>query len=513
MSRLKNFSRNLATSYLQLGVNVIYSLVSIPLILHWLPKAEFGMWAVLVQLMGYVSIIDLGMTGAAARLLVDHKDQRHNGTYGSLVKTAFLVSAVQGLIILTIAALGAPILSALMKIPAADQNTFITLLRVQGLFTAISFCLRPLGLMLYAHQRMDLQAYSDIFNLMAQLGLLLMFLTKGCGIYSFIYANAMTFLVGPAFLFWNCRRLGCLPQIGEWGHASWKIFKEVFGYGRQVFLFSLGTQLQMASQTIVVSRVINLEAAASWSIGTKMFSLMVPLMCRPNGAALPGMYEMLVRGEMDRLKSRFQGVVLFTASLGAFLGVSFALCNHLFVEIWTHGRVLWSPINDELLGLWLFLLSLQTTHCCFVNVTKQFGAMSYILFAEGCSFIGLALCFGSRWGITGMISTSIVCTLAFSYQYSLRRSRDFFHCPLKEIAWQWVAPSMKLAGAFAAVAVTVAVLDGGLPPFWRLIINGATAGLAGGILLLRLGFPAEMIQEATVRLPRKAARLLQLFAH
>ena len=42
MSRLKNFSRNLATSYLQLGVNVVCSLVSMPLILHWLPTAEFG---------------------------------------------------------------------------------------------------------------------------------------------------------------------------------------------------------------------------------------------------------------------------------------------------------------------------------------------------------------------------------------------------------------------------------------------------------------------------------------
>jgi hypothetical protein len=40
----ENFSRNVATSYLQLDVNVVYSLVSIPLILHWLPKAEFGMW-------------------------------------------------------------------------------------------------------------------------------------------------------------------------------------------------------------------------------------------------------------------------------------------------------------------------------------------------------------------------------------------------------------------------------------------------------------------------------------
>ena len=45
MSRLKNFSRNVATSYLQLGVNVVYSLLSVPLILHWLPKAEFGLWA------------------------------------------------------------------------------------------------------------------------------------------------------------------------------------------------------------------------------------------------------------------------------------------------------------------------------------------------------------------------------------------------------------------------------------------------------------------------------------
>ena len=164
MSRLKNFSRNLAASYLQLGVNVIYSLVSIPLILHWLPKAEFGMWAVLVQLMAYVSIIDLGMTAAVARLLVDHKDERRNGNYGSLVKTAFLVSLTQGVIILTVVSLGAPLLAELMKIPAEHEATFIALLRWQGLFTAFSFCLRPFGLMLYAHQRMDLQSCTEMFN-------------------------------------------------------------------------------------------------------------------------------------------------------------------------------------------------------------------------------------------------------------------------------------------------------------------------------------------------------------
>ena len=117
MSRLKNFSRNLATSYLQLGVNVVYSLVSVPLILHFLPKAEFGLWAVLVQLMSYLSLLDLGMTSAVARLLVDHKDDRANGVYGSFIKTAMLVSLAQALMILVLVLCGAPILASLMNIP------------------------------------------------------------------------------------------------------------------------------------------------------------------------------------------------------------------------------------------------------------------------------------------------------------------------------------------------------------------------------------------------------------
>jgi O-antigen/teichoic acid export membrane protein len=276
---------------------------------------------------------------------------------------------------------------------------------------------------------------------------------------------------------------------------------------------NLGAQLQMASQTIVVSRSLGLDQAALWAVGTKMFNLMMPLMSRPNGAALPGMFEMLARGEADRLKSRFKGVVLLTASFGAFLGVSFAFCNHLFVACWTSGKIIWPPLDDVFLGFWLFVLSMQTTHCCFVTVTKEIGAMRYVLFLEGCSFIGLALLLGCRWGITGMIVTSIVCTLAFSYQYSLRRSQRFFHCSLKEISVEWFIPSLKLAFVFAAIATAVSFLDTGLPALWRLAIHVLVALAVGGILFLRLGFPVEMIREAALQLPRPAAKLLQFVAH
>jgi hypothetical protein len=42
MNRVKNYSRSLATSRLQLDVHVVYSPVSGPLALCCLPRAKFG---------------------------------------------------------------------------------------------------------------------------------------------------------------------------------------------------------------------------------------------------------------------------------------------------------------------------------------------------------------------------------------------------------------------------------------------------------------------------------------
>ena len=513
MSRLKNFSRNLATSYLQLGVNVVYSLVSIPLILHWLPRAEFGIWVLLGQLMSYLSLVDLGMTAAVARLLVDHKDERANGNYGSLIKTAFLVSVVQGVLILSIITFGSPVLAALMKIPAEHAPTFIHLMQLQGIIVAFSFSLRPLGMMLYAHQRMDLQAYNDTFNLVAQLGLLILFLLKGCGIISFIYANAITAVISPFYYYWNCRRLDFLPRGGEWGRISLKLFKMVFNYGKNIFIMGLGVQLIMASQVIIISRTLGLEAAAVWAVGTKIFNLFSPLMCRPYGAALPGLYEMAARREHERLYERFRGMVVLTASLGVLLGVCLGLCNSLFVTVWTAGKISWSPWNDVCLGLWIFLSSLQTTHVNFVTVTKQFGGARYIYLLEGLCFVSLALLLNGHGGTVGILITSNICQLLFSCQYGFRLSSRYFKCHWTEVAFQWVMPCLKFAGVIVPVAIIVWLATVNLPVIWRLIIHAAVAGMLGGFIFLKLGFPRKILLEAETRLPRPAARILQILAH
>ena len=500
MSRFKNFTYNLGAGYIQLVFNAIYTLISIPLILHFLPKEQFGLWATIIQLMGYFTLVDFGMTSASARLLVDHKDDRSNGNYGSVVQTTFLVSAIQGLIVFILCVCSAPLITAFIKVPADQVTLFTRLLAFQGIVAALGFIFRPFSVILYAHQKEYIPVLTSSISLLISLPILWFLLAKKIGIYSFIYVNLFFALVTPITLLFYCWKSGYLPKHGESIGVSKKTFFHVFSYGKDIFLMNLGAQLITTSQLIIISRSLGLEKAAIWSIGTKLFNLMVPLMCRPFGACIPGMSELVVRGEHDQLYKRFREVVVLTSSLGVLLGVSYVLCNSLFVTLWTHGKINWSPGNDIFLGLWFILSSMQTTHSNFVSVTKQIDGMRYIYFAEGISFFILSFYVASVYGIMGIIISSMFCTLIFSYQYSISRSSKYFHESLCNISVIWVTPSLKFAAIYIPAAFALWLATRGQVIIVRFILHSVIAVILGGFLFIRFGLTRNMIKEIESRM-------------
>ena len=80
MSRFRNFAQSLASGYVLLGVNVLYTLVSVPLALRYLSKPEFGLWGVTTMVAGYLALVDMGMSASVARLLIDQKDEPGGGS-------------------------------------------------------------------------------------------------------------------------------------------------------------------------------------------------------------------------------------------------------------------------------------------------------------------------------------------------------------------------------------------------------------------------------------------------
>jgi O-antigen/teichoic acid export membrane protein len=461
------------------------------------------------SLVGYLSLIDAGMSGSTARLFIDHKDDRDGGHYGSLIKTGWLVSLVQGAIILVTGLVFANSFARLLAIPAELQSEFIHLVYLQCGVVALSFATRIFNLILSAHQRMDLVNYAGILSLVVNFVGLWLFFHFGFGVISLAWAGLCATVVIVVCQWLACARFKLFPGRGGWGKASWLHFKEIFAFGKDVFLISVGTQLIMASQSIIITRMLGLKTAAAWSVGTKVFNLISQAIWRISDMSGSAFAEMVVRGEIARLRERYRAMVILTASLSGFAAVSFVQCNSLFIPLWLNNEIVWPMTNDLLLGVWMIALAVLHCHSTFVLLTKKVGFMRYVYFVEGMGFVSLSLLVARGGGLPAIITCSIVCSTCFSGAYGVWRISRYFNFSLREVAWGWLRPMVKVLLLYVPLAALAWWTLMPLPGMLRLGFNAVMAGSLGFYLFLRHGISSAFQKEMLERVPRRINPILR----
>jgi O-antigen/teichoic acid export membrane protein len=272
----------------------------------------------------------------------------------------------------------------------------------------------------------------------------------------------------------------------------------------------------MASQSIIITRLLGLKATAAWSVGTKTFNLISQAIWRISDMSGSAFAEMMVRGEIARLRERYRAVVILTASLGGFAAVSFALCNSLFIPLWLNSEIAWPLTNDMLLGIWMIVLAVLHCHSGFVLLTKKVGFMRCVYFVEGIVFVTLALLVAHWGGLPAIITCSIVCSTCFSGAYGVWRISHYFKLSLREVAWGWLGPMMKVLLFYLPVAILTwwGLLLLLLPAITRLGVNVMVAGSVGFYLFLRYGITRAFQTELLARTPKSVSPILKrIFAH
>ena len=507
-SRVKRFAHALASNYLFLGTNILYTLASVPLALHYLSKAEFGLWALSLQIAGYIAWIDLGMGSSIARILIDYKDRRAEGHYGGAIKSGLLVGVAQSAITLVTGMSLVWFMATWLRVPADLSPAFLWLMIGQVLISAVSFVSRIYYQVLCAWQRMDLYNYSQIAQLATGFAAMWIGFWLGSGVFSLLLGAAVSWVTGVVFCALACHRLGIWPQAGEWGRASWKQFHELFSYGADLFLIALGTQLILSSQVVLVSRELGVEAAALWSVMTKAFTLGSQIVYRNMGYAAPAFAEMQARQEWGRLWSRYHSLFQAINVFGGVCAVIFAACNSPFVTLWTHGEFSWPVINNVLLAVWLVILNQQ---CCFNSMIaglKEIHGLKYVYLIEGIIFVFVTSAVLHRAGITGMLVCSLLATLLFTWSNGLWRISKLSKIGWKPLLWDWQLPLLRALGVLIPCWLAMEWVLHGKSEWLRFAVNGGLLAVVGAWVTLRLGLSSDLLAEISGKLPPSLRRLV-----
>jgi O-antigen/teichoic acid export membrane protein len=472
--------------------SMILSLASVPLALHYLGSAEeYGVWFAAGQAATYLVLIDAGITGAVGRFLIDHKDDKEGGDYGSLIKTGSLVLVVQGVCIAVGGCSLAWWLPALCKVPQPFVPIFRLLVAGQCIQLGIFFVGRMLVAVLQAHHRFDAMNYSQIVQLAVGFGVQWLTFHLGWGLYSLLAASVAGQFCGSAYNLVSVISLRLLPEK-NWGRASMKVFKEVFTYGKDLFLLMIGMQLLNASQIIIIARTQGLGAVTVWSVGIKSFQLAFTFVQRIFDFSGTALGEMIVRGERERLRRRYGDMLLLTASFAIFATASVAVCNGAFVTVWTKGLLGWGWWNDALMGLLVLVNCVTRCQVGLSGYAKQIKTMRWIYFFEGISFAVTAFLLSPYFGIPGIILVSLVANLAWSGAFGFSWVARYLGVTVQEI----ISPFLRYAGRYLLVMAPIAAAiwwaTFEFPPWPRLLVNATIMSIVGLPLLWHLGLTEEL---------------------
>jgi O-antigen/teichoic acid export membrane protein len=255
-----------------------------------------------------------------------------------------------------------------------------------------------------------------------------------------------------------------------------------------------------------------MEAAALWSVMTKMFTLLNQVAVKIIGNAWPAIMEMQVRQERERLWNRYHGLFSAATVFAGVCGVLLAACNGPFVSIWTHGRFSWPAIDNVLLALWMIVSIQQVCHNSLISALKEIRGLQYVFLLEGGVFIGVAFVILPSTGMTGMLTCSLVATILFTWFCSLWRVARLSGMGLMPLLWDWQQPLFRVLGILAPCWLVIGWMLRGAPDWLRLVVNGVLLTMIGAWVSLRFALPADLIAEVVGKLPTPLQRVASMLS-
>jgi O-antigen/teichoic acid export membrane protein len=453
--RKNHFITGVAASYLALGATIIYGLALVPIALKYLAAEEFGLWMVLIQISTYLTLLELGMFPAAARILIDHKDDRcSSGAYGAAILSAAAIFALQSFLVLLVGYLLSGMVGVTLSVPPHLEAQASSLFMWFVVAAALGTFGRVWSAVLYANHRMDLVALIHGITPLLGLGIAWWVLAKGGGLAELPWAIVPPVVASTALSAVASCRLGLLPPKGAWQLPNFTDLQNLCRLGVDVFAVNIGQQLLQASQLLIVSRSLGLTAAAVWSVSTKLFALIYQMIIRVENTAIVSFAEMLVRGEKQRLRQRFRQVYQLTAALAVTgMGAAAAL-NAPFVTVWASSDLVWGGSNSVLLACLMTCNLLLHSHTDLIIHSKRIGALRYLILAEGIVFVLLALRVTPAFGFAGLLLVALLCALLFRGPYCLMRTATLLDLSRRTIAFHWLRPT--LIGFFGVTAAAAA---------------------------------------------------------
>jgi O-antigen/teichoic acid export membrane protein len=358
---IRNVFFNLASQALILGT----SFITTPYIVNKLGADSYGVVILLSTILGYLSFLDLGLSGALIRYLTECASVYDWERFRRLLWSSLIFYASIGPIIISIFALiPSQAILHVINIPPNLHNAFTTAFFIGIAAWFVGFLTLPPHAILWAYHRLDMSSFLALINGALQPILTVTALFLGYGIVGVSIATLLTHVTVLITTIWMSTRLH-----RSWGKPIWdpQSLKPLFRYGGWLTLAQVVSQVAGSVDKILIGSYLSPASVGYYNISTSL-----PLkLWIIHGAFVSSAFPLIVSlkahsassAEVFHLVSRFARSILLLLSP---FSLFFMFFGYTFVSAW---------INDTYARNGLFCIILASVYSLISGFSNIFHAL------------------------------------------------------------------------------------------------------------------------------------------
>jgi O-antigen/teichoic acid export membrane protein len=300
----RRVARSIATNSAGRFIGLASWLVLTPFMLHQLGAADYGLLVVIQSVLGFTSLLDLGIGGAVTRFVAQHVTRGEFDAAHHLVATALRLYVLIGLGIVVVSILAAPVAAGFFASDERQARDAQLLVVFLGLSAGVAIPFSIARSVLYGIQRYDIANLVDTGGTLLIAAASVVVLLLGFGVPGLLGLNVPIYVLAFLVSGWFIHRVEPRLRFG-WSGGDRSLVGRVLGFSWPLVTMRLASQFQTRTDEIVIAAFLPISFVTPYALARKLSELARVVAIQFVKVLMPLASELDARGDRPGLQSLY----------------------------------------------------------------------------------------------------------------------------------------------------------------------------------------------------------------
>lgn len=453
----RQFSRNLASGWLLLAAEVAVGFALTPFIVRTLGPAPYGVFALMISVIGYMGLVDVGIRGSVGRYVNHYMAQRDARALDEVVGTANVV--LTGLALLALAAsfaIGLNFGQIFPKTPPELLADVALCLPMLALGLWLSFVNSVLGNLLAAREVNYVANGVNLCVLLVRAAATVGVLWYGPTLSMLVAVTVAASTLGLVLNGLAVRRVFG-PDTPRMALYSGPRLAEMWRYGIATFAARTSATLANDSAPLIGMWILGPEAVAVYAVAMTLTQYARRLIDQAGTAIFPSVMKAGAIRDQAGLRAVYLRFMNVSFAVGSLVFIGMMVFSHAFIGLWVGPQFQHGAVVVAILAFGYLMQGVASTAPLTLAAVDRVGITVKIGVGEAvaCVLLTAALPGLFGLGIAGMALGATLPRLVTNGLLYPSLAVSTMGAELRAPMWQTLGRNLALCAGVAVLAVAV----------------------------------------------------------